>query len=197
MAHAKRHIKTGETLSKGSKQLTPLREGHFVSIQDQTGHTPRRWSKTGKVLESLGHDSYLIKVDGANRSTKRNRKFLRQIVPYAADTDIPNINMWKVDSPGVTVHATEYIDSVDLATPPRLEQPHPTFVQEKSVNMPTMTDTIPPTSHNMPTPAQAMFNLWMSTIPSPHVPCLPMPCLYLDPLDLLITVHLSPLHSQA
>ena len=69
LAHDKRHIKTGETLSKGSKQLTPLREGHFVSIQDQTGHTPRRWSKTGKVLESLGHDSYLIKVDGAKRST--------------------------------------------------------------------------------------------------------------------------------
>ena len=79
---------------------------------------------------------------------------MRQIVPYAADTDIPNINMWKVDSPGVTVHATEYIDPVDMATPPRLEQPNPTVVQEKYVNMPTMTDTIPPTSHNMPTPAQ-------------------------------------------
>ena len=89
LAHAKRHIKTEEALHRGSKQLLPLIEGDLVSVQDQNGNTPRRWSKTGKILESLGHDSYLIKVDGSNRITKRNRQFLRRIEPFVADTDLP------------------------------------------------------------------------------------------------------------
>ena len=58
-----------------------------VAIQDQSGNTPRRWSKTGKVVEILGHDSYLIKVDGSNRLTKRNRQFLRRLSPYKCDAD--------------------------------------------------------------------------------------------------------------
>ena len=38
-------------------------------------------------MEVLGHDSYMVKVDGSNRVTKRNRQFLRRITPYTADTD--------------------------------------------------------------------------------------------------------------
>ena len=58
-----------------------------MAIQDQTGNTPRRWSKTGKVVEVLGHDSYLIKVHGSNRITKRNRQFLKKLLPYKCDVD--------------------------------------------------------------------------------------------------------------
>ena len=57
LAHAKRHIRTEEVLTKGSKQLSHLKVGDRVAIQDQSSNTPRRWSKTGMVLESLGHDS--------------------------------------------------------------------------------------------------------------------------------------------
>ena len=77
IALAKRHVKTGEQLTKGSKKLPPLQEGDIVFIQDQTGNTSKRWSKTGKILEALGNDSYLVKVDGSNWLTKRNRQFPR------------------------------------------------------------------------------------------------------------------------
>ena len=50
-----------------------------VAIQDPTGH-PRRWSKTGKIIEALDHDSYMV--------TKRNGQFLRKLGLYQADTDI-------------------------------------------------------------------------------------------------------------
>ena len=66
-AYAKRHIKAEEALTTGSKQLTPLLEGDTVSVQDQTGTTPRRWSKTGQVLEVLEHNSYLVKIHGTNK----------------------------------------------------------------------------------------------------------------------------------
>ena len=50
-------------LTKSSKLLPPLGEGDIVAIQDQSGNTTMRWFKTGKVLETLGCDSYLVKVD--------------------------------------------------------------------------------------------------------------------------------------
>ena len=91
IALAKRHAKMGETLTRGSKRLPPLQEGDIVFIQDQTGNTSKRWSKTGKILESLGNDSYLVKVDGSNRLTKQNRQFLRCYKPFQVDNDSPTL----------------------------------------------------------------------------------------------------------
>ena len=127
LAHAKRHIKTEEKMTKGSKMLPPLTVGESVAIQDQSGNTPRRWSKTGKVLESLGHDSYLIKVDGASRTTQRNRQFLRVITPYAADVDTP-ATPW---APVSSVPTVDHVDPVEEQVP-GLELPEgtvPTFPQ--------------------------------------------------------------------
>ena len=90
LAHAKRHVKTEEKLTSGSKQLPSLIVGDCVSVQDQSGNTPRRWSKTGIVLEISGPDSYLIKIHGSNRITKRNRQFLRKIQPFQTDVDHPS-----------------------------------------------------------------------------------------------------------
>ena len=52
-----------------------------VFIQNQTGHKPRRWDKTGEVMECKDFDQYVVKVDGSGRLTLRNRKFLRQRTP--------------------------------------------------------------------------------------------------------------------
>ena len=41
-----------------------------------------RWSKTGLVIEVLDHETYLLRVDGSSRQTKRNRRFLRKITPF-------------------------------------------------------------------------------------------------------------------
>ena len=50
-------------------------------VQNQTGNNPRKWGKSGKVLEVLPHDSFLISIDGSYNATKRNRKFLRKFTP--------------------------------------------------------------------------------------------------------------------
>ena len=56
-----------------------------MAIQDQSNPAkPGRWTKTGLVVEVLGHDSYLVKVDGSGRTTQRNRRFLKPITPYAS-----------------------------------------------------------------------------------------------------------------
>ena len=118
LAHAKRHIRTEEALSKGSKKLPPLIEGDAVSLQDQSGNTPKRWSKTGRVLEALDFDAYLVKVDGSSRVTTRNRQFLRKIEPYIADTDLPQPPAIVIPTDDHTTNTavppTEFIDP-DLA----------------------------------------------------------------------------------
>ena len=74
VAHARRHIPA-------------LQVGDHVSIQDQSGNNPRIWTKTGKIVDVLPYDSYVVKVDGSNRVTKRNRQFLRKLMPYRCDSD--------------------------------------------------------------------------------------------------------------
>ena len=67
-----RHHRKAEDLTKGSKQLHPLITGDHVYIQDQHGKTPKRWNKSGIILEVEPHDSYLVKVYGSGKITKRN-----------------------------------------------------------------------------------------------------------------------------
>ena len=57
--------------------------GDTVMVQDQSSNKAGKWTKTGKVIESLGFDSYLVKIDGSRTVSKRNRKFLKKITPYA------------------------------------------------------------------------------------------------------------------
>ena len=73
-----------EKLDSGAKKLVALQEGDAVYIQDQTGASPKQWNKSGVVIQSLPYDSFLIKVDGSNTVTKRNRQFLRRYTPFAA-----------------------------------------------------------------------------------------------------------------
>ena len=84
--HGQASHEDGRGPAQGVQAATLIIEGDPVSIQDQTGNSPKRWSKTGRVLEALGHDSYLIKVDGSQRVTKRNRQFLRRMELFQADT---------------------------------------------------------------------------------------------------------------
>ena len=87
-AYAKRHVQKAEQLSRGSKALPPLSPGDHVAIQNQTGNNPRQWPKTGVVIEVGPHHSYFISVDGSRTVTKRNRQYLRKIVPFSST--LPN-----------------------------------------------------------------------------------------------------------
>ena len=79
----KRHFAKCEDLLAHTKNLPPLIPGDCVYVQDQDGRTPRQWNRSGKILEALPHNSYLVSLDGSYRPTRRNRKFLRKFTPYS------------------------------------------------------------------------------------------------------------------
>ena len=64
-----------------STQNSGLHLGDRCYIHHQTGNNPRRWNRSGTVVENNGHHSYTIKIDSSGRLTQRNCKFLRQFAP--------------------------------------------------------------------------------------------------------------------
>ena len=76
-----RYHKTAEALSSHCRPLSPLHIGDRCYVQNQTGPHPNRWDRSGTVIETPGYDSYIVKVDGSGRITRRNRKFLRKFTP--------------------------------------------------------------------------------------------------------------------
>ena len=80
-AMAKRHVAHHEAWSEHTAKLSPLEAGMKVFIWNQVGHKPRRWDKTGVIVECKEFDQYVVKVDGTGRLTLRNRKFLRRLIP--------------------------------------------------------------------------------------------------------------------
>ena len=79
----KRHMLMSERLSEHTRRLPPLRTGDHVHVQNQMGPQPRRWDRTGTVIEVRQFDQYAIKIDGSGRVTLRNRRFLRKFTPVA------------------------------------------------------------------------------------------------------------------
>ena len=67
-----RNKEVKERYDQGSHNLTPLKVGTQVRIQ-----SGRRWSKSGRVVESHPNRQYTVRVDGSGRVTLRNRRFLR------------------------------------------------------------------------------------------------------------------------
>ena len=84
-AYAKRHFLKAEQLTRGSKNLPPLKPGDQVAIQAQHGNNPKQWPHTGVVVEVGPHHSYFVSIDGSRTITKRNRQFLRKFVPFSPD----------------------------------------------------------------------------------------------------------------
>ena len=69
----------------------------MVQIQNQKGNNPKRWNKSGKIIEKLDFDQYLVKIDGGGRLTRRNRRFLKKIISTLADREM-------VESEGIDGH---------------------------------------------------------------------------------------------
>lgn len=76
-----RHMRAQERLSEHTRRLPPLKVGDHVRIQNQIGPHPLKWDKTGVIVEVRQYDQYMVKTDGSNRTTLRNRKFLRHFIP--------------------------------------------------------------------------------------------------------------------
>ena len=79
-----RHMCCAENLTENTKRLPQLAVGDHVRLQNQVGPYPRKWDKTGVVIEVRHYDQYVIRVDGSRRVTLRNRKFLRKYIPVIA-----------------------------------------------------------------------------------------------------------------
>ena len=57
-ALAKRHSLGHERWSEHVRSLPALKVDDFVYVQNQTGNHPRRWERTGKIVEVLQNDQY-------------------------------------------------------------------------------------------------------------------------------------------
>ena len=81
LALAKRYARQEEVLSEHTKTLPELPPGAQVSVQNQAGNKPKRWDRTGTIVEVLPPQQYKVRMDGSGDITLRNRRFLRKITP--------------------------------------------------------------------------------------------------------------------
>ena len=82
IALAKRHSREKEKWSQNTRQLPPLQVGDHVYLQNLIGNHPRRWERTGVVIEVRQFHQYAIRIDGSGRVTLRNRQHLRKFTPF-------------------------------------------------------------------------------------------------------------------
>ena len=82
LAMKARYVKTLETLSEHSRPLPMLNVGDEVMVQNQSGRFPKKWDKSGVIVEVRDHDQYVIKIAGSGRLTLRNRRFVRKFQPH-------------------------------------------------------------------------------------------------------------------
>ena len=115
-----RYAKTLENLDEHSRALLPLRQGDHVMVQNQTGRFPKRWDKSGIVVETKNNDQYVVKTAGSGRLTLRNRRFLRKYTlaftpscsqPSSASSLVPPAN------PPVTESYQQKCPSVEHTLP--------------------------------------------------------------------------------
>ena len=81
LALAKRYAKQEEVWAEHTKTLPELPVGALVSVQNQYGNKPKRWDRSGLIVEVLPHLQYKVRMDGSGDISLRNRRFLRRIIP--------------------------------------------------------------------------------------------------------------------
>ena len=81
-------------------------------MQNQKGNKPKRWDRTGLVIEVKPNDQYLVKMDGSGSASLRNRRFLRPTTPYSSQATPSRDSSAPLLTPEI---------SADSSSPP----PHP------------------------------------------------------------------------
>ena len=81
-ALAKRHSREHEKWTEHSRTLPALQVGDHVYVQNLVGNHPKRWERTGTVVEVKQFHQYVVKIDGSGRLTLRNRQHLRKFTPF-------------------------------------------------------------------------------------------------------------------
>ena len=140
-----RFTRTSENLNEHSRQLPPLKTGDKCFIQNQHGNGPKKWDRTGIVMNNLDHNQHVVKVDGSGRLTTRNRRYLRKLTPATTNIEFAS----PITTPATTISKQ--------TTEAHLESP------ETNINVPQMhlqvphdhphhslTPNIPPISNQTP-----------------------------------------------
>ena len=96
-ALAKRHVVGQEVWSRSTKDLPVLNVGQHVLVQNQKGPHSKRWEMSGSIVEVQSNQTYLVRMDGSGRISRRHRQFLKAVKTYS-----PN-----------DVKTQEYIDKND------------------------------------------------------------------------------------
>ena len=77
---AKRLDRDGVRLEGYTKAHKDIPVGSSVVVQNKAGKFPRKWVKTGIVVENMDYDKVLVKLDGSGRLTSRNIKNVKKII---------------------------------------------------------------------------------------------------------------------
>ena len=158
-ALARRHVAHHEAWSEHAKKLPPLTIGDKVFIQNQVGNHPRRWERTGTVVELKDHDQYNVRVDGTGRLTLRNRRFLRSLSPIVRTqptlTDLPPTTL---STPTPPTQGTSSPPSTrsPLSTPRQPALPTPTVPVPVHYPAPPVNQYT--TRYSTPEPVQECFS---------------------------------------
>ena len=54
-------------------------------VQNQNGHIPTKWDRTGEIMECHPHNQYTVKIDASGRIALRNRQYIRKDTPSPRD----------------------------------------------------------------------------------------------------------------
>ena len=135
-------MKSAEYWNEHTKRLPPLIVGDLVRIQNQTGRYPKRWEKTGRVIEVRQFDQYVVRVDGSGRLTTRNRKFLRKYSPVYQPPPVRTIDEDSVHLQPLENEASDKGKGTIQATAPR-SQSSPHSTPAPTVSIPAIT-RLPP-----------------------------------------------------
>ena len=128
-----RFVKTSEALNGHCKTLGRLVPGDKCFIQNQTGNSPKRWDRTGTVVEVKPHDQYIVKVDGSGRLTTRNRRFLRHFERASMEIQC---------APPSYPTSTPAPRDAETTVPPNLDQPDAsTIVEELMPDVPIIEES--------------------------------------------------------
>jgi len=146
--------------------------GDHVRIQNQVGNYPKKWDKTGVVIEVHQYHQYVIRVDGSGRITIRNRKFLRKYTPvHQSDRRrsilddlkyLPTSN--SSDQPLPTPTTVTDVPIIPNVPPPSNSSKESTPPSLVDPNLPTVS-TIPPCSSGSPS-GPSMTNPTITSPPS-------------------------------
>ena len=82
-ALAKRHVVGQEVWSRNTKDLPVLNVGQHVLVQNQKGPRSKRWEMSGSIVEVQSNQTYLVRMDGSGRISRRHRQLLKAVKTYS------------------------------------------------------------------------------------------------------------------